>query len=75
MTCKHPGCANHVTHPCEGCGRITGAELKQIIYEHGGSRIYLENPYTRELLADTYGNVKIAEVVRKALEEWLEVYK
>ena len=19
--CQHPGCQNHVTHPCEGCGR------------------------------------------------------
>lgn len=22
--CRHPGCASHVTHPCEGCGRIMG---------------------------------------------------
>ena len=22
--CKHPGCYNHITHPCEGCGRIQG---------------------------------------------------
>ena len=20
--CGHPGCLSHVTHPCEGCGRI-----------------------------------------------------
>lgn len=20
--CDHPGCCHHVTHPCEGCGRI-----------------------------------------------------
>lgn len=20
--CDHPGCANHITHPCEQCGRI-----------------------------------------------------
>ncbi len=19
--CNHPGCRNHVSHPCEGCGR------------------------------------------------------
>jgi len=27
--CSHPGCANHITHPCEGCGRIAamGARL------------------------------------------------
>lgn len=22
--CSHPGCLNHRTHPCEGCGRIGG---------------------------------------------------
>jgi hypothetical protein len=22
--CGHPGCLNHVTHPCEGCGRTAG---------------------------------------------------
>jgi hypothetical protein len=22
--CNHIGCLNHVSHPCEGCGRIQG---------------------------------------------------
>lgn len=22
--CDHPGCLSHVTHPCEGCGRVAG---------------------------------------------------
>jgi hypothetical protein len=22
--CSHPGCLNHVSHPCEGCGRTAG---------------------------------------------------
>ena len=22
--CDHPGCENHVSHPCEGCGRQWG---------------------------------------------------
>lgn len=22
--CEHTGCLNHVSHPCEGCGRIAG---------------------------------------------------
>jgi hypothetical protein len=22
--CSHPGCLKHVTHPCEGCGRVGG---------------------------------------------------
>ena len=20
--CSHPGCLSHITHPCEGCGRM-----------------------------------------------------
>jgi hypothetical protein len=24
VPCDHPGCLNHVTHPCEGCGRVAG---------------------------------------------------
>ena len=24
VPCSHPGCLNHVTHPCEGCGRVAG---------------------------------------------------
>ena len=23
-SCGHPGCLNHVTHPCEKCGRLGG---------------------------------------------------
>lgn len=22
--CSHPGCLSHVSHPCEGCGRVGG---------------------------------------------------
>lgn len=22
--CSHPGCLHHVSHPCDGCGRIAG---------------------------------------------------
>lgn len=27
--CSHPGCLNHVSHPCEGCGRVAG---KCVVY-------------------------------------------
>jgi len=26
--CKHPGCRNHVSHPCEVCGYQSGMILK-----------------------------------------------
>lgn len=22
--CGHPGCLSHISHPCEGCGRVGG---------------------------------------------------
>jgi hypothetical protein len=27
VACGHRGCLQHVTHPCEGCGRINGRVL------------------------------------------------
>ena len=26
--CPHTGCLNHITHPCEGCGRVAGKSKK-----------------------------------------------
>lgn len=28
--CGHPGCLSHVSHPCEGCGRIGGRRLTSV---------------------------------------------
>jgi hypothetical protein len=25
--CSHPGCLQHITHPCEGCGRVGGRKI------------------------------------------------
>ena len=30
VPCKHPGCFNHVTHPCEYCGRIAGKGVARV---------------------------------------------
>lgn len=35
--CNHKGCLNHISHPCEGCGRI-GA--KGIIFNNPKIRKY-----------------------------------
>ncbi len=31
VPCEHPGCLNHITHPCEGCGRIAGIYPQDLI--------------------------------------------
>lgn len=28
--CAHPGCLSHISHPCDGCGRIGGRTAKQL---------------------------------------------
>lgn len=28
--CSHVGCLNHVSHPCEGCGRIGGISNQEV---------------------------------------------
>ncbi len=27
IPCNHKGCLSHISHPCEGCGRIGGREM------------------------------------------------
>ncbi len=31
--CDHPGCKNHVSHPCENCGRIMAQGEVKIRHE------------------------------------------
>lgn len=33
--CSHPGCLSHITHPCEGCGRVAGHYPMQWLSECG----------------------------------------
>jgi hypothetical protein len=48
--------------------------LKQNIYDHGGSRIWLESKdgEKRDLMADTYGNKELALRVKVCVEEYLK---
>ena len=41
--CEHPGCLRHVTHPCEGCGRIMGKALGAHAFSYVG--LTLETAY------------------------------
>ena len=46
-------------------------DLHQTIYDHGGSRIWIETPGGRELVADTYTDAEYAKAIREFTEEWL----
>lgn len=42
--CDHPGCLSHVSHPCEGCGRIGGREpgIEPVtLWMEGKPRLYV----------------------------------
>jgi len=45
--CNHPGCLNHVSHPCEGCGRIAGKII-------GENYMFNEEERKKELIEITY---------------------
>ena len=50
-----------------------GSAMCQTIYDHGGSRIWIEKPDgRRELLADTFTTADYAKAVRNFTEEWLK---
>lgn len=54
-------------HPVEW---IVG--LHQTIYEHGGSRIWIERDGKRDLLADTYGDETLANAVMVCVRAYLQ---
>lgn len=31
VPCGHPGCLHHVSHPCEGCGRVAGRSADVVV--------------------------------------------
>ena len=39
-SCKHRGCLNHISHPCEGCGRIGGRYVLESAIESDKYGLY-----------------------------------
>jgi hypothetical protein len=69
VLCKHPGCLSHLTHPCEGCGRIGGI-----------SRVNEEEPmkiivHTDELINDLsrIADLKLSKTTRLILHTNQEI--
>ena len=46
--CSHKGCLNHITHPCEGCGRISGIkkDLKNKTKGESITDLLKDRPFT-----------------------------
>lgn len=53
--CDHPGCLLHITHPCEGCGRIGGRPMKKFTgyIEHISRQYsYPSKPFNRQSVVE-----------------------
>lgn len=37
--CDHKGCLHHISHPCEGCGRIAGKTIQKLTKEEIDRRL------------------------------------
>lgn len=46
-------------------------DISQTIYDHGGSRIWIEKDGNRKLIADTYTTKDYALALRDFTEQWL----
>lgn len=63
--CNHPGCLSHVTHPCEGCGRIAGRNSEYVGLSLGAAWELQEKglvPITRETLTELLQVVAQAQI-------------
>lgn len=49
VPCEHPGCLHHVSHPCEGCGRVAG---RSPLFSKGIWELSREDPLTGYLGTD-----------------------
>jgi len=55
----------------DGSSAPACSALRQTIYDHGGSHIWIETPSGHQLMADTYGTEAYSKAVRDFTEEWL----
>jgi len=54
------------------CPSDCSPEIRQTIYDHGGSRIWREIDGRRDLIADTFQTAEYAEAVREFTEKWFQ---
>ena len=52
--------------------RTASREVKQFLYEHGGSRILFDDDDGRYLIADTYMSTQFAVDLKGFVEKWIK---
>lgn len=84
--CEHPGCLSHISHPCEGCGRIGGKKqnntqntiiVEQIVNRNRYFLVSLikNKEYVSLECSDLYSVIRLLERLRdKNAEIILDIY-
>lgn len=67
--CDHKGCLSHVTHPCEGCGRVAG----MAVAEAGGKVTPEEVCYIMQMEAWMKEMDALEKQIRTTIETSLEI--
>jgi len=60
--CNHPGCLSHMSHPCEGCGRVAGKPISNLERKKPSQRV-------RELVVYGRDGVKYEAVLALSVEQ------
>ena len=53
VPCDHVGCLQHVSHPCEVCGRVAGRRLTMRaadVCPHGGVHVWMASEYVENVV-------------------------
>ena len=78
--CSHPGCLSHLSHPCEGCGRLGGHIIPKVgqRYKHKKGGIYVvvalaQHTETNEKLV-IYTPVAAGKIDVETIAVWARPY-
>jgi len=62
--CNHPGCANHISHPCEKCSRIGGVHRRPALTHY-----IVKLRKLHKMIKDGTGESPYAEIIREDMDE------
>ena len=79
--CPHAGCLHHMSHPCEGCGRVggisTGSAKQAVIemYVDYVNNFLTVEEFARSMRVTTYDALRIITVGKHFREEAINEIK
>lgn len=67
--CEHAGCLRHVSHPCEGCGRIAGRAARPALDVEGLAKAF---EYVLQMRSHLCDDPELPKVARDLAETAVE---